>query len=556
MSLFADRLPSVFDRQYLGFDVRSSPRLGLHSVSRKFPDSSKDSLPFSPFSMRVPNHGAPSLSRGFYDDFDSVFHDRRFEGDFSSRRQATESRNGGKEYVIPITIEKGSSPTTNSSTANSPSRRLVDIHGDSTKSKCSRRESPSFGSSQNRETAVEIPIVREPSDSHRKNSLDSKREIKTQQSPSRTKSGLKDIPPTFTLLTPTTHNKGSSATEVDGDDDDIIYLDEEDFFPNRQSPKSEDSVHKKDLLSFIDDDWKRDKAEVSTKDLKKESGTFSESLRRKPLRLSTREIETSATTVREAEIKSARAKPSVLTSDLNDAESSDCDVTYRRQAVPESSRCCQPGLKIITPPPSYPIYDYLQPRLASIGRKVDYIRGDGNCLFRAISKELYGTEDYHVDCRQEVCNLIEEYPNVFNQYIDGADVARHVEQMRVLGTWATTCEIYAVATLLQRQVYVLAPSPTMDSSQPSADYHWLLFSPRPVSRSSTSSASYSTADGSSNTKPNRCYVTLCHTNSNHYDRIAPISAQCNCQIPPPELNGVSILMDLTESEEDDMMQQQ
>jgi hypothetical protein len=50
-----------------------------------------------------------------------------------------------------------------------------------------------------------------------------------------------------------------------------------------------------------------------------------------------------------------------------------------------------------------------------------------------------------------------------------------------------------------------------------------------------------------------CYLTLCHTNGNHYDRITPVFAACNCQLPPPALDGVSLLMDLTESEEEDMM---
>ena len=191
---------------------------------------------------------------------------------------------------------------------------------------------------------------------------------------------------------------------------------------------------------------------------------------------------------------------------------------------------------------------------------MDYIRGDGNCFFRALSKEMYGTEDYHAEWREAVCDVIGSHPHVFRQYVDGGKVASHVKEMRALGTWATTCEIYATATLLQREVYVLAPSPTSGDLN-STEYNWLLFSPRSLtgssaggSRSRLSSAGHDADGGSGHDDVHPCYLTLCHTNGNHYDRITPLIARCNCEIPPPSLNGVSVLLDLTESDEEEMQQ--
>jgi hypothetical protein len=41
--------------------------------------------------------------------------------------------------------------------------------------------------------------------------------------------------------------------------------------------------------------------------------------------------------------------------------------------------------------------------------------GDGNCLFRAVSNSLYGTEDYHVELRARA--MIEMLLNL-NSYLD------------------------------------------------------------------------------------------------------------------------------------------
>ena len=43
------------------------------------------------------------------------------------------------------------------------------------------------------------------------------------------------------------------------------------------------------------------------------------------------------------------------------------------------------------PVPATEEYQHLQ-NIIGEQRKIDYIRGDGNCLFRAISKELLGHE--------------------------------------------------------------------------------------------------------------------------------------------------------------------
>ena len=195
---------------------------------------------------------------------------------------------------------------------------------------------------------------------------------------------------------------------------------------------------------------------------------------------------------------------------------------------------CHCTLSDITPPPSYPVYDYLTPVLSGVGRQVDYVLGDGNCFFRCLLRELHGTEGLHAEFRQSVCDLIDQHPGVFAQYIDGGDTTRHVRELRKLGKWATTCEIYGSAALLQREVHVLTPIPGSEKLAPDGQdfvYRWLLFSPLKLSTSGEGGPAY---------------LTLCNTNGNHYDRIAPSVAKCNCQIPAPVFISEedSIVLDL------------
>ncbi|GFO49696.1 otu domain-containing protein 1 [Plakobranchus ocellatus] len=138
------------------------------------------------------------------------------------------------------------------------------------------------------------------------------------------------------------------------------------------------------------------------------------------------------------------------------------DVTARNSLLDEQE---------VNPAPSYPIYDELRKQLSQESRKVDYIRGDGNCFFRALSKQLYGTEKYHKAVRSLIVDVIATNRSSFAQFIDGQDIQAHIDRMSEENTWATTCEIYAAATYLQRDIFMLTP----DHSN--THYSWLLFKP-------------------------------------------------------------------------------
>lgn len=187
------------------------------------------------------------------------------------------------------------------------------------------------------------------------------------------------------------------------------------------------------------------------------------------------------------------------------------------------------GEKHVNPAPSNPVYEVLKELLAKENRKVDYIRGDGNCFFRAISKIMYGNDNFHKAVRNLIVDIIATNKSKFAQFVDGGDVQVHVERVSEDHSWATTCEIYAAATLLQRDIYMYTPNHLNDK------YSWLLF--QPVFKRTLAESELSTHPC--------CYVTLCNTNGNHYDRIVPDHGGCNCFLPHPQLDGICASVDLT-----------
>ena len=76
----------------------------------------------------------------------------------------------------------------------------------------------------------------------------------------------------------------------------------------------------------------------------------------------------------------------------------------------------------VNPSPSYPIYEVLKKQLSKENREIDYIKGDGNCFFRALSKQIHGTEKFHKDLRNLTVDIMATNRSFFVQFIDGGDV--------------------------------------------------------------------------------------------------------------------------------------
>lgn len=64
--------------------------------------------------------------------------------------------------------------------------------------------------------------------------------------------------------------------------------------------------------------------------------------------------------------------------------------------------------------------------------------GDGNCQFRALSDQLYGTPNLHLSIRSSVCDFLEQKMERYKLFVDEDSVRGgflgHVGNMRRQGT--------------------------------------------------------------------------------------------------------------------------
>ncbi|RLN48742.1 hypothetical protein BBJ28_00001479 [Nothophytophthora sp. Chile5] len=91
---------------------------------------------------------------------------------------------------------------------------------------------------------------------------------------------------------------------------------------------------------------------------------------------------------------------------------------------------------------------------AAIGWTVAAICKDGNCLFRAVSDQLYASELFHRDIRQRLVDFIEREQQLFRPFVDDEEVSEYCTRMREDGEWGGHPELYAAAKLFNIHIVV------------------------------------------------------------------------------------------------------
>ena len=79
--------------------------------------------------------------------------------------------------------------------------------------------------------------------------------------------------------------------------------------------------------------------------------------------------------------------------------------------------------------------------LTALGRKVLQVKGDGNCLFRALGYYFYGTEMMHCKTRTLLSDFVTANSDRFKSIVMGGDVTNHVQKMQHLSVWGTHIEL-------------------------------------------------------------------------------------------------------------------
>ncbi|OQR93732.1 hypothetical protein THRCLA_12229 [Thraustotheca clavata] len=84
------------------------------------------------------------------------------------------------------------------------------------------------------------------------------------------------------------------------------------------------------------------------------------------------------------------------------------------------------------------------------------IQGDGNCMFRAISHQIYGDEKYHSIVRNSCIDYMLEEKTYFEPYVVGDMPAflRYIAHKRCDGVWGDDPELQALCELYDRPLYV------------------------------------------------------------------------------------------------------
>ena len=146
--------------------------------------------------------------------------------------------------------------------------------------------------------------------------------------------------------------------------------------------------------------------------------------------------------------------------------------------------------------------------------------GDGNCLFRALSKAITGVEDYHSHLRKTIAEFESDNCTLFkpiHEVILSTNFETHIKNIKKLYIWGTTTEIIAAATLFQVEVYVAT-----DSYRPGS-VTWLLYMPKPVSLLKNAPITY--INGHKCTQENQLqWIELTHVSSIHFDTTKPVKA--------------------------------
>ena len=152
---------------------------------------------------------------------------------------------------------------------------------------------------------------------------------------------------------------------------------------------------------------------------------------------------------------------------------------------------------------------------------IDYIIGDGNCMFRSLSKELFGTQCYHLQLRKLILDFEEHNPNIIISLSNG-ELQLHLDRMRQESEWGSATELVALASMLQVPVYTFTNSA-------SHTYNWHRYSPLQVEKLSFQFNPALKVLAKRFTKANY-YIELLHYNACHYDRVVSLAKQ-SCSLP-------------------------
>lgn len=91
------------------------------------------------------------------------------------------------------------------------------------------------------------------------------------------------------------------------------------------------------------------------------------------------------------------------------------------------------------------------------GLEIRQQEGDGNCLFRAVSLQVYGDPSMHMDVRNQCLDHMAKDQEHFAHFVEDEDFSSYLRRKRTGGVHGNNPEIQAISELFNRPVEVFTP---------------------------------------------------------------------------------------------------
>ncbi|KAL5546145.1 hypothetical protein UlMin_005832 [Ulmus minor] len=99
-------------------------------------------------------------------------------------------------------------------------------------------------------------------------------------------------------------------------------------------------------------------------------------------------------------------------------------------------------------------HERLLNRLQAYDLTENKVQGDGNCQFRALSDQLYGTPEHHKRVRHEIVNQLKSQPEIYEGYVP-MEYDDYLEKMSESGYWGDHVTLQAAADAFGVRIFVM-----------------------------------------------------------------------------------------------------
>jgi OTU domain-containing protein 5 len=103
-------------------------------------------------------------------------------------------------------------------------------------------------------------------------------------------------------------------------------------------------------------------------------------------------------------------------------------------------------------------YEQYKGTLDRQGLYICPMEGDGNCMFRSVSHQIYGTDRYHGIVREKCMDYMDVERKYFEPYVEGDmdDFVRYLDTKRRDGVWGDDPEVQALCEIYDRPAEIWA----------------------------------------------------------------------------------------------------